>query len=85
MLIMSDDLVHYVHSHPLDLENSDEETGPLALMLPMGVDTSRLRGGPEITFEGLMPKPGLYRAWAQVQRRDQVYTFAYTFTVTASE
>ena len=85
MLIMSDDLVHYVHSHPLDLENSDDETGPLALMLPMGVDTSRLRGGPEITFEGLMPKPGLYRAWAQFQRRNEVYTFAYTFTVTASE
>ena len=85
LLIMSDDLVHHVHSHPLDMANSDDETGPLALMLPMGVDVSGLRGGPEITFEGLMPRPGLYRAWAQFQRRDEVYTFAYTFAVTASE
>jgi hypothetical protein len=85
LLIMSDDLVHYVHSHPLDMENSDDETGPLALMLPMGVDVSRFRGGPGVTFEGLMPKPGLYRAWAQFQRRNEVYTFAFTFAVAASE
>ena len=84
-LIMSEDLVHYVHPHPIDLENSDEETGPLALMLPMDVDPSSVRGGPEITFEGLMPAPGLYRAWTQFQRRDEIYTFAYTFAVTASE
>lgn len=84
IVIMSEDLVHYVHSHPLDLENSDDETGPLALMLPMGVDPSRLRGGPTLTFEGLMPKPGLYRAWAQVQRRGEVHTFAHTFVVEAA-
>ena len=84
IVIMSEDLVHYVHSHPLDLENSDDETGPLALMLPMGVDPSRLRGGPTLTFEGLMPKPGLYRAWAQVQRSGEVHTFAHTFAVEAS-
>jgi hypothetical protein len=85
LLIMSEDLVHYVHSHPLDMENSDDETGPLALMLPMGIEASRLRGGPGVTFEGLMPKPGLYRAWAQFQRRDEVYTFAFTFEVAATE
>ena len=85
ILIMSDDLVHYVHSHPIDLQNSDDETGPLALMLPMGVDHSELRGGPEITFEGLMPRPGLYRSWAQFQRRDEVYTFAFTFAVSEFE
>jgi len=85
VLIMSEDLVHYVHSHPIDLQNSDDETGPLALMLPMGSDSSNLRGGPEITFEGLMPKPGLYRAWAQFQRGGEIYTFAHTFAVAASE
>ena len=82
VLIMSDDLVHYVHSHPLDLENSDDETGPLALMIPMDGDSRGLRGGPTITFEGLMPRAGTYRAWAQFQREDQVYTFAHTFAVT---
>ncbi len=81
IVIMSEDLVHYVHSHPLDLARSDDETGPLALMLPMGVDPSDLRGGPTLTFEGLMPKPGLYRAWAQFQRDGEVHTFAHTFAV----
>ena len=84
MLIMSEDMVDYVHSHPLDIENSDDETGPLPLMLPMGVDNSGLRGGPRVTFEGLMPKPGLYRAWTQFQRNDEVHTFTYTFRVDAS-
>ena len=32
-------------------------------------------------FEGLMPKPGQYRAWAQFRRHDKIYTFTYTFTV----
>ena len=85
IVIMSEDLVHYVHSHPLDLARSDDETGPLALMLPMGVDTSDLRGGPTLVFEGLMPKPGLYRAWAQFQWDGEVHTFAHTFAVVASE
>ena len=85
MLIMSEDMVDYVHSHPLDLANSDDETGPLPLMLPMGVDNSALRGGPEVTFEGLMPRPGVYRAWTQFQRNDEIHTFAYTFNVEAAE
>jgi hypothetical protein len=85
MLIMTEDMVDYVHSHPLDIENSDDETGPMPLMLPMGVDNSALRGGPRITFEGLMPKPGLYRAWTQFQRNDELHTFSHTFRVGASE
>ncbi len=84
ILIMSEDLVDYVHSHPLDPARSDEETGPVALMLPMGVDRSTLRGGPEVTFEGRMPKPGLYRAWSQFRRDDQIHTFSYTFSVEGS-
>ena len=82
MLIMSEDMVHYVHSHPLDLGSiDDEETGPRPLMVPMGVDSDTLRGGPDITFEGLMPKPGRYRAWTQFRRNDIVHTFAFTFEV----
>ena len=82
MLIMSEDMVDYVHSHPLDLANSDDETGPMPLMLPMGVDTSGMRGGPEVTFEGLMTRSGVYRAWTQFRRNDEIHTFAYTFNVT---
>ena len=32
-------------------------------------------------FEGMMPKPGHYRAWAQFKYRDKVYTFSKTFDV----
>ena len=81
LMIMSEDLRDYVHSHPIDLLNSDDETGPLALMLPMNGDRSELTGGPEITFEGLMPRSGLYRAWAQFRWNDEVYTLAHTFEV----
>lgn len=82
-LIMSEDMVDYVHSHPIDLSASDEN-GPKLFMLPADVDPETLRGGPEVTFEGLMPKPGRYRAWTQFRRHNKVYTFATTFDV-ASE
>jgi hypothetical protein len=68
MLIMSEDMVDYVHSHPLDA-------------LPPDVDLEGLRGGPDVTFEGLMPRPGRYRAWTQFRRHGVVHTFVSTFTV----
>ena len=83
-LIMSEDMADYVHSHPIDISASDEN-GPKQFMLPAGVDPETLRGGPEVTFEGLMPKPGRYRAWTQFRRNGKLYTFATTFNVAASE
>ena len=81
-LILSADLVDYVHSHPLDLSAGfDEETGPMMFMIPMGVDAESLRGGPRITFDGLMPHAGLYRAFTQVRWKDELHTFAFTFDV----
>jgi hypothetical protein len=82
-LIMSEDMADYVHSHPIDVSATDEE-GPKQFMLPADVDPETLRGGPEVTFEGLMPKPGRYRAWTQFRRNNNLYTFAVTFSV-ASE
>jgi Heavy metal binding domain len=82
-LIMSEDMVDYVHSHPIDISTSDEN-GPKQFMLPTGVDPETLRGGPEVTFEGLMPKPGRYRAWTQFRRNNKLYTFATTFDVGAT-
>jgi Heavy metal binding domain len=67
-LIMSEDMVEYVHSHPI--EN-----------VPPGPDVEALRGGPDVAFEGLMPKPGRYRAWTQFRRNDKIYTFTSTFNV----
>ena len=81
-LIMSEDMVDYVHSHPLDiLARDNDDGGPPQFMIPPGADLEKLRGGPDMTFEGLMPKPGRYRAWTQFRRNDKVYTFAFTFNV----
>jgi hypothetical protein len=70
VLIVSEDLVHFVHSHPLD-------------MLPPDADFDSLTGGPDVLFEALMPVPGRYRAWTQFQYRDTLYTFPFTFQVGA--
>jgi len=81
-LIMSEDMVDYVHSHPLDiLAQPGDDGGPPQFAIPPDADLEKLRGGPDVTFEGLMPKPGRYRAWTQFRRNDKVYTFAFTFAV----
>jgi hypothetical protein len=68
MLIMSEDMVDYVHSHPVDSPSPD-------------MNLEELRGGPDVMFEGLMPKPGRYRAWTQFRYHDRILTFATTFQV----
>ena len=68
MLIMTEDMVDYVHSHPVD-------------MLPVDANLEEIRGGPTVMFEGLMPKPGRYRAWTQYRYHDKIYTFVNTFEV----
>ena len=83
-LIMSEDMAEYVHSHPLDiLARPDDDGGPPVFTIPPGADLEKLRGGPDVTFEGLMPKPGRYRAWTQFRRHDTLHTFAFTFNVVA--
>jgi hypothetical protein len=67
-LIMSEDMTSYVHAHPIEP------------MLP-NVKVDEIRGGPTVTFEGLMPKPGRYRAWTQFRRDDKLHTFVTTFNV----
>jgi hypothetical protein len=81
-LIMSEDMAEYVHSHPLDiLAMPDDDGGPPTFLIPPDADLETLRGGPDVTFEGLMPKPGRYRAWTQFRRNDKLHTFAFTFNV----
>ena len=69
-LIMSEDMRDAVHSHP--------SPGPDS-------DVSRGRGGPNVTFEGYLPRPGVYRAWTQFLRNDRLTTFTYTFRVLSAE
>jgi hypothetical protein len=79
---MSEDLNEYVHSHSLDIVpgGNDDEDMP-QFLIPPGADLETLRGGPRVIFDGLMPKPGRYRAWTQFRRRDKVHTFVTTFEV----
>jgi len=83
-LIMSEDMIQYVHSHPLDiLAQPDDDGGPPVFLIPPDADLEKIRAGPDVTFEGLMPKPGSYRAWTQFRRGDKLHTFAFTFTAVA--
>ena len=85
-LILNEDMSEYVHSHPIDLSTGfDDEAGPMLFMLPMGVDPETLSGGPEVTFDALMPAAGRYRAFTQFRRNDEIRTFAFTFEVVAAE
>lgn len=82
-LIMSEDMVDYVHAHPLDILASNDDDSEPRFVIPPGADLEALRGGPEVVFDGLMPKPGRYRAWTQFRRHDQIHTVTTTFTVAA--
>jgi heavy metal-binding protein len=62
-LVMSEDTLHYVHAHPVEL-------------LPD--DPSAARGGPDLTFKALLPKPGRYRLWTQIKRSGVVSTVSFT-------
>jgi hypothetical protein len=69
-LVMSEDQVNAVHSHPTpDLSN----------------DISRGLGGPRVMFEGYFPTAGEYRAWTQFLRHDQITTFSFAFRVPTLE
>jgi hypothetical protein len=82
-LIMSEDMLDYVHSHSLDILASNDDDGVPQFIIPPGADLEALRGGPDVTFDGLMPKPGRYRAWTQFRRNNIIHTFTTTFAVTA--
>jgi hypothetical protein len=83
MLLMSEDMQSYVHSHPINLIVQGEDAGatPEYIIAP-DADLEAIRGGPKVTFDALLPKPGRFRAWAQFQRHDRVITIAFTFAVT---
>ena len=82
-LIMSEDMLDYVHSHSLDILATGDDDAVPQFVIPPGADLETLRGGPDVTFDGLMPKPGRYRAWTQFRRDDVVHTFTTTFSVVA--
>lgn len=82
MLLLSEDLQCYVHSHPINLVVQAEDAASIPeYIIPPDADLAKIRGGPRVTFDALMPKTGVFRAWAQFQRNDQVRTVQFTFNV----
>jgi hypothetical protein len=82
MLLMSEDMQCYVHSHPINLIVAQEDAAQIPeYIIAPDADLATIRGGPQVTFDALMPKAGLFRAWAQFQRNDEVRTLAFTFDV----
>jgi heavy metal-binding protein len=71
-LILSEDQTDYVHSHPVEL-------------VPEIREGEVPRGGPDVTFESLLPKPGFYRIWTQFLRagRDESAVTTVSFTIRA--
>jgi hypothetical protein len=84
-LVMSEDMASYVHSHPINVLDVPEDGGLPVFLIPPGADLESLRGGPEVSFDGLIPKAGRYRAWTQFRRNDKLYTFAFTFEAVAGQ
>src|SRR5262249_26971597 len=57
MLLMSEDMQCYVHSHPINLLVAQEDAAqtPEYIIAP-DADLAAIRGGPTVTFDALMPK-----------------------------
>ena len=64
-LTLSEDQSDYVHSHPEEV-------------VPDTPDKSKLRGGPDATFNAFFPEPGNYRIWTQFQRGETLTTVSFT-------
>jgi len=71
-LMLSEDQVDYVHSHPVEAIREARE-GEIP------------RGGPDVTFEALVPRLGAYRIWSQFLRagRDESGLTTVSFTIQA--
>ena len=82
-LVMSEDGSSYVHAHPLNVRSTPDDGGLPVFLIPPDADLETLRGGPDVTFDGLIPKPGRYKAWTQFRRNDRVYTFSFAFAAVA--
>jgi hypothetical protein len=65
-LILSEDMIDFIHTHPEEQLEGTNITGG---------------GGPDVVFHALFPRPGRYRMWLQFQRHDKLSTAVFTFRV----
>ncbi|HKV41325.1 MAG TPA: heavy metal-binding domain-containing protein [Blastocatellia bacterium] len=66
MLILSEDQIDYVHSHPSEIVPESENPAKV------------VNGGPDVTFTAFLPRPGNYRMWTQFQRGSKLITVSFT-------
>ncbi|MGD9689712.1 MAG: heavy metal-binding domain-containing protein [Phycisphaerales bacterium] len=77
LVIMSQDLKEFVHSHPHEHAEGDHDhakQGP-----------ADMKGGPKVDFEARFKAPGVYKGWAQFQHNGKVITVPFTFNVAKGE
>jgi hypothetical protein len=67
-LILSEDVSDYIHSHPTET-------------IPDAEDRTKIFGGPDVSFDAFLPRPGRYRVWSQFQRQGKLITIAFTIGV----
>lgn len=63
--LLSEDANHVVHAHPVE---HVPHAGSAA-------------GGPTLTFRAMLPEPGTYRIWTQLQRDGSIETAVFTIAV----
>lgn len=69
LVILSEDMLDYVHAHPRE-DLIRDPSAPVA-------------HGPDVLFDALLPRPGHYRAWLQFQRHGRLSTVTFTFAASA--
>jgi hypothetical protein len=67
-LILSEDAIDYIHSHPTET-------------IPDDVDRTKIHGGADVSFQSFFPRPGNYRVWSQFQRQGKLITVPFTIKV----
>lgn len=73
LVIISQDLKEFVHSHPHEHADGDHDHAKQG--------HSDMKGGPKVDFEAHFKAAGLYKGWAQFQHNGKVITVPFTFNV----
>lgn len=77
LVIISQDLKEFVHSHPHEHADGDHDHAKQG--------HTDMKGGPRVDFEARFKAPGIYKGWAQFQHNGKVITVPFTFNVAKGE
>jgi hypothetical protein len=73
LVIISQDLKQFVHSHPHEHADGDHDHAKQG--------HADVKGGPKVDFEAHFKAAGVYKGWAQFQHDGKVITVPFTFNV----